>query len=66
MWPFGQMWLPDAHPAAPSPVSALLSGVMIKTGVYGLMRSFIWMMPPDGRSWYSPGRGELCSPCSEP
>ncbi len=23
MWPFGQMWLPDAHPAAPSPVSAL-------------------------------------------
>jgi formate hydrogenlyase subunit 3/multisubunit Na+/H+ antiporter MnhD subunit len=55
MWPFGQMWLPDAHPAAPSPVSALLSGVMIKTGVYGLMRSFIWMMPPDGKSWYSPG-----------
>ncbi len=55
MWPFGQMWLPDAHPAAPSPVSALLSGVMIKTGIYGLMRSFIWMMPPDGKSWYSPG-----------
>ncbi len=55
MWPFGQMWLPDAHPAAPSPVSALLSGVMIKTGVYGLMRSFIWMMPPDGTSWYSSG-----------
>ena len=55
MWPFGQMWLPDAHPAAPSPVSALLSGVMIKTGVYGLMRSFIWMMPTDGKTWYSPG-----------
>jgi hydrogenase-4 component B len=33
MWPFGQFWLPDAHPAAPSPVSAMLSGVMIKTGV---------------------------------
>lgn len=45
MWPFGQMWLPDAHPAAPSPVSALLSGVMIKTGVYGLMRSFLWLVP---------------------
>jgi len=45
MWPFGQMWLPDAHPAAPSPVSALLSGVMIKTGVYGLMRTFIWLIP---------------------
>jgi hydrogenase-4 component B len=45
MWPFGQMWLPDAHPAAPSPVSALLSGVMIKTGVYGLARSFLWLVP---------------------
>jgi hydrogenase-4 component B len=45
MWPFGQMWLPDAHPAAPSPVSALLSGVMIKTGVYGLMRTFVWLIP---------------------
>jgi len=31
-------WLPDAHPAAPSPISALLSGVVIKTGVYGLAR----------------------------
>lgn len=45
MWPFGQMWLPDAHPAAPSPVSALLSGVMIKTGVYGLARTFLWLVP---------------------
>lgn len=45
MWPFGQAWLPDAHPAAPSPVSALLSGVMIKTGVYGLMRCFLWLIP---------------------
>ena len=32
------VWLPEAHPAAPSHVSALLSGVMIKTGVYGLLR----------------------------
>jgi formate hydrogenlyase subunit 3/multisubunit Na+/H+ antiporter MnhD subunit len=31
-------WLPEAHPAAPSPVSALLSGVMLKTAIYGLMR----------------------------
>ncbi len=30
-------WLPDAHPAAPSNVSSLLSGVMIKMGVYGLV-----------------------------
>ena len=34
------IWLPDAHPAAPSPVSALLSGVMIKTGIYGMIRVF--------------------------
>lgn len=45
MWPFGRVWLPDAHPAAPSPVSAMLSGVMIKTGVYGVMRYFIWLVP---------------------
>jgi len=52
MWPFGQFWLPDAHPAAPSPVSAMLSGVMIKTGVYGLMRYFLWLVPPEGRANY--------------
>lgn len=32
------VWLPEAHPAAPSPVSALLSGVMLKMAVYGLLR----------------------------
>ena len=32
------VWLPEAHPAAPSPVSALLSGVMLKTAIYGLFR----------------------------
>jgi hydrogenase-4 component B len=31
-------WLPEAHPAAPSPVSALMSGVMIKTAIYGMLR----------------------------
>lgn len=31
-------WLPDAHPAAPSPVSAFLSGMMIKIGAYGIIR----------------------------
>jgi formate hydrogenlyase subunit 3/multisubunit Na+/H+ antiporter MnhD subunit len=50
MWPFGQVWLPDAHPAAPSPVSAMLSGVMIKTGVYGLMRYFLWLVPETSRA----------------
>ncbi|HWY73314.1 MAG TPA: hydrogenase 4 subunit B [Burkholderiaceae bacterium] len=32
------VWLPEAHPAAPSPVSALMSGVMLKTAVYALLR----------------------------
>jgi len=37
------VWLPRAHPAAPSHVSALMSGVMIKLGVYGLARvAFDW------------------------
>lgn len=32
------VWLPEAHPAAPSHASALMSGVMIKTGIYGILR----------------------------
>lgn len=32
-------WLPDAHPKAPSHVSAMMSGVMIKTGIYGIIRT---------------------------
>ncbi len=31
-------WLPDAHPAAPSHVSGIMSGVMIKLGIYGILR----------------------------
>ncbi|GJL59075.1 MAG: hydrogenase 4 subunit B [Nitrospirales bacterium] len=34
------VWLPYAHPAAPSHVSALMSGVMIKTAIYGLLRMY--------------------------
>src|SRR5438876_3400950 len=34
------IWLPAAHPVAPSNVSALLSGVLIKTGIYGMTRVF--------------------------
>jgi len=44
IFPFGD-WLPDAHPAAPSPVSAILSGVMIKMGIYGVLRVFFGMLP---------------------
>ncbi len=59
MWPFGQVWLPDAHPAAPSPVSAMLSGVMIKTGVYGLLRYFLWLVPASALGDYPLARWGL-------
>ena len=39
-WPF-HIWLPVAHPAAPAPVSAVMSGVMIKTAIYTMARLFI-------------------------
>ncbi len=39
------IWLPSAHPAAPSHVSALMSGVMIKTGIYMLVRLSVDIMP---------------------
>jgi hydrogenase-4 component B len=39
-------WLPKAHPAAPSHVSALMSGVMIKTGIYGIIRVITWLYDP--------------------
>lgn len=41
------VWLPVAHPVAPSNVSALMSGVLIKTGIYGLVRvCFVFLGPP--------------------
>lgn len=40
------VWLPEAHPAAPSHVSALMSGVMIKTGIYGIIRAIILLGNP--------------------
>ncbi|MEI6970233.1 MAG: proton-conducting transporter membrane subunit [bacterium] len=41
------VWLPEAHPAAPSHVSALMSGVMIKTGIYAMVRLWSMMGPPE-------------------
>ncbi len=40
------VWLPDAHPVAPSPASALLSGIMLKTGAYGLLRVIFHIFTP--------------------
>jgi formate hydrogenlyase subunit 3/multisubunit Na+/H+ antiporter MnhD subunit len=39
-------WLPEAHAAAPAHVSALMSGVVIKMGIYGLMRALMMFGPP--------------------
>jgi hydrogenase-4 component B len=40
-WPF-HLWLPVAHPAAPAPVSAVMSGVMIKTAIYAMARLLVF------------------------
>jgi hydrogenase-4 component B len=45
-------WLPHAHPAAPSHISALMSGVMIKTGIYGILRIYSLLQ------WHSPLCGQ--------
>ncbi len=44
------IWLPDAHPAAPSHVSALMSGVLIKTGIYGILR--VVSLLPAAPAWW--------------
>jgi hydrogenase-4 component B len=49
IFPF-HVWLPEAHPAAPSHVSALMSGVMIKTGIYGILRTITFLGAPP--SWW--------------
>ena len=43
-------WLPYAHPASPSNISALMSGIMIKVAIYGLFRCIIFMLDP-ALSW---------------
>lgn len=45
------VWLPEAHAAAPSHVSALMSGVMIKLGLYGFLRMTTFLPPA---SWWGP------------
>lgn len=44
------LWLPHAHPKAPSYISALMSGVMIKTGIYGCMRAVTFLGRTD--AWW--------------
>ncbi|MGA2246580.1 MAG: proton-conducting transporter membrane subunit [Verrucomicrobiota bacterium] len=45
------IWLPSAHANAPSHVSAILSGVMIKMGIYGLVRFSGWLPTPAAAGW---------------
>jgi hydrogenase-4 component B len=48
------IWLPRAHPAAPGPISALMSGIMIKTAIYGLLRLVLGFLEAD-ISWWGYG-----------
>ncbi|MFZ1983076.1 MAG: proton-conducting transporter membrane subunit [Desulfatitalea sp.] len=47
------IWLPHAHPAAPSHISAVMSGVMIKIGIYGILRLYAVM------EWHTPLFGHI-------
>ena len=42
-------WLPQAYPAAPSPASAMFSGAMMKTAIYGVFRVFVEFLAPEHR-----------------
>lgn len=46
------IWLPYAHSQAPSPVSGLMSGVMVKVALYGFLR-FAWVILGEGPLWWS-------------
>src|SRR3954469_24833023 len=51
------IWLPSAHANAPSHVSAALSGVTIKLGIYGLVRFSGWLPVPAAAGWVVAGLG---------
>lgn len=52
VFPF-HVWLPHAHPAAPSHISAIMSGVMIKCGIYGIVRIYALL------GWHAPMFGYI-------
>jgi hydrogenase-4 component B len=51
------VWLPSAHANAPSHVSAILSGVAIKMGIYGIVRFSGWLPVPEMAGWVVTGVG---------
>ena len=65
------VWLPLAHPAAPSHVSALMSGVMTKVAIYGFMR-IVFGLLGEPEWWWAMvvlaigGGTALSSACSTP
>jgi len=58
MWPL-HTWSPDGHVAAPTAVSMLHAGVLMKLGAYGLVRAGIFMFP-QGAAFWSPLIATLC------
>lgn len=45
-------WLPQAHPVAPTVLSAFLSGIIIKMGIYGILRTYLFLKPlPEWTGW---------------
>ncbi len=53
MFPF-HTWLPDAHVEAPTPVSVILAGILLKTGGYGILR-FNFGLFPEASAWAATG-----------
>ncbi len=54
------VWLPEAHPAAPSHVSAVMSGVMIKLGIYGILRMLLILGNPSASVGLVAGHYRRC------
>jgi NADH-quinone oxidoreductase subunit M len=57
IWPF-HTWLPDAHVEAPTPISVILAGILLKMGTYGFFR-FSYTLFPDAARWFAPAMGVL-------
>ena len=57
IWPF-HTWLPDAHVEAPTPISVILAGVLLKMGTYGFFR-ISYPILPEGAKWFGPYMGIL-------
>ncbi len=53
MFPF-HTWLPDAHVEAPTPISVILAGILLKMGTYGMIR-INWQMFPETAKWIGAG-----------